>query len=337
MASLELLERVVALAKSGDRLRARGLLWQSLEDEPADERAWLLYSELEDAPQEKIAALQKAIALNPQNERARARLQHLLEQVQREQQLQQKQQARQARQVFQAALQAHKEKQNEETLRLLLQYVEIDSRNETAWLMLSNLVPELADQVIALENALTLNPGNTKTRKRLQKLRSLADEPLSRGIYYEQHGDLERAIAAYLEAEQKGQTPAVRAEAQRRIAIAQFHRDQPKYRVVNPALTLARLTAGPVILYLALVLIQSGLNPVHTPLLLCLSGPFVLLGSFLLVISRSAPSRTLWLRFFGGQDGGSSYVSLIAVTLLGWVSMLAPFALLIWHSLQRLL
>jgi ribosomal protein L40E len=53
---------------------------------------------------------------------------------------------------------------------VLLGVVELDQRNEQAWLWLSTLTDDVEDQRICLENALTLNPNNTAARQRLAAL-----------------------------------------------------------------------------------------------------------------------------------------------------------------------
>jgi tetratricopeptide (TPR) repeat protein len=54
---------------------------------------------------------------------------------------------------------------------LLLQVVAADERNEPAWLWLSQALTAPADQLVALENVLTLNPDNTAARAQAQALR----------------------------------------------------------------------------------------------------------------------------------------------------------------------
>ena len=53
---------------------------------------------------------------------------------------------------------------------LLVRLVEQDDHHEQAWLWLSEVVDDPADQVTALENALVLNPANAQARARLQHL-----------------------------------------------------------------------------------------------------------------------------------------------------------------------
>jgi tetratricopeptide (TPR) repeat protein len=55
---------------------------------------------------------------------------------------------------------------------LLLQVVAADETSEPAWLWLSRVVDDPADQLVALENALTLNPANTLARESAQALRA---------------------------------------------------------------------------------------------------------------------------------------------------------------------
>ena len=53
---------------------------------------------------------------------------------------------------------------------LLLEVVESDPQNETAWMWLSGLVDSLEDRIIACENVLTINPANEKVRSYLSDL-----------------------------------------------------------------------------------------------------------------------------------------------------------------------
>jgi len=56
----------------------------------------------------------------------------------------------------------------EEARDILLQVVEQDERNESAWLWISGVVDTDDDKAIALENVLTLNPNNEWARRGLQ-------------------------------------------------------------------------------------------------------------------------------------------------------------------------
>jgi hypothetical protein len=58
----------------------------------------------------------------------------------------------------------------EQAYKLLLNVVELDQYNETAWMWLSTVTDNLEDQRICLENTLTVNPDNALARERLASL-----------------------------------------------------------------------------------------------------------------------------------------------------------------------
>jgi hypothetical protein len=58
----------------------------------------------------------------------------------------------------------------EQAYNLLLNVVELDRYNETAWLWLSTVTDNVEDQRICLENILTINPDNAPARERLAGL-----------------------------------------------------------------------------------------------------------------------------------------------------------------------
>lgn len=60
---------------------------------------------------------------------------------------------------------------------LLLKVVEADEHNEPAWLWLSAALDDPADQLAALENALTLNPNNSAGQAKAQALRQQLGRP----------------------------------------------------------------------------------------------------------------------------------------------------------------
>ena len=73
--------------------------------------------------------------------------------------------------LFQTAVQKAKAGERSQARHMLLQFVDTNPEHELAWLWLSELVEEPEDKIIALENALTLNPQRTQTQTRLNKLR----------------------------------------------------------------------------------------------------------------------------------------------------------------------
>ena len=80
-----------------------------------------------------------------------------------------------ANDLLQQAITAYKKGQRDLARDLLLQFVEDDKNNELSWLILADLVKDPADQIIALENALTINP-NTYLVEQLNFTNALGEE-----------------------------------------------------------------------------------------------------------------------------------------------------------------
>lgn len=75
-----------------------------------------------------------------------------------------------ARMLYDGAV-AVREGRRADAQGLLLEVIERDEQNEQAWLWLSGAVEDPADQQVALENVLALNPGNAAAREGLSWLR----------------------------------------------------------------------------------------------------------------------------------------------------------------------
>ena len=76
-----------------------------------------------------------------------------------------------ARMLYEGAL-AVQEGRHADAQGLLLQVIERDEQNEQAWLWLSGAMDDPADQQVALENVLALNPSNSAARRGLDHLRA---------------------------------------------------------------------------------------------------------------------------------------------------------------------
>src|SRR5688572_7339430 len=75
-----------------------------------------------------------------------------------------------ARMLYEGAV-AVREGRRADAQGLLLQVIERDEQNEQAWLWLSGAVEDPADQQVALENVLAINPSNTAAREGLTWLK----------------------------------------------------------------------------------------------------------------------------------------------------------------------
>ncbi len=80
-------------------------------------------------------------------------------------------------QTLQAGIDAVKRGQKRRARECLLNVIQADERNESAWLWLSAAVESLDDQITALENVVEINPKNQAALKGLEHLRAkLAEE-----------------------------------------------------------------------------------------------------------------------------------------------------------------
>lgn len=81
--------------------------------------------------------------------------------------------------LLREAVTAVKAGQRKRARTLLLELVEQQPDNEAAWLWLSDLVDDMEDRIIALENALTINPHRPKVQARLAQLQRQQAEQLA--------------------------------------------------------------------------------------------------------------------------------------------------------------
>lgn len=76
-------------------------------------------------------------------------------------------------QLLKAGIRAVKAGEREAAKQHFLQIIEQDERHELAWLWLSTAVSTKEEQILCLENVLTINPSNEKAQARLEKLRGV--------------------------------------------------------------------------------------------------------------------------------------------------------------------
>jgi tetratricopeptide (TPR) repeat protein len=83
--------------------------------------------------------------------------------------------------LLQAGITAAKAGQRERARELLMQVVELDEGQVSAWLWLSGVVDDLEDREVCLENVLTLDPDNAAARRGLDWVRAQRQEQESIG------------------------------------------------------------------------------------------------------------------------------------------------------------
>jgi tetratricopeptide (TPR) repeat protein len=152
-----LLREGMAAAKSGDRERARELLTRVVKMDDRNVAAWLWLSGVVDDLNHREICLQTALKLDPQNEAVQRGLAYVHKQK--------------VDDLLRTGIDAAQRGQRDHARSLLLRVVEMDEKNLTAWLWLTDLVTSLEDRETALENALSLDPGNEAALRRLEQVR----------------------------------------------------------------------------------------------------------------------------------------------------------------------
>jgi CheY-like chemotaxis protein len=151
--AVDLVKEGVALARAGDKSRARPLLRQAVENDPANESAWMWLASVAESPQDALTTLERVLALNPDHEQARSA-------------------AHAARlKVGVAAAKAHKKGRARELLQMV---ASAEPNNELAWMWLANIADSPAEAVTCLEKVLAINPKNDLARSTYERCRSSA-------------------------------------------------------------------------------------------------------------------------------------------------------------------
>ena len=152
-----LLEAGIQALKAGRRQDAQNLIFRAIARRPTYVRAWLWMSEATTELKERIRCLEQVVSLDPENEKVQARLQALRE--------------TQMRGWLQEAYSALENGEQAEARALFLQVIDADEENLEAWWGLAQASESVEDQIICLENVLTLDPDHTEARKRLSQIR----------------------------------------------------------------------------------------------------------------------------------------------------------------------
>jgi tetratricopeptide (TPR) repeat protein len=335
---LELLRQARAAIQEGHRARARALLRQVTATDPLNEVAWLWLGHIAEAWEDQVAALDNVLAINPNNAKARERLEQL--QQTRPAPAPLKRLAPRTPPPAAASLDRARELikagRREEAQKMLLEFVQQDELNAQAWWLLNDLVPDIRDKIVALENILTLNPQDEKAKTRLAQLRRMQQEPLALAAMYEERGEADLAIEAYLAALHDMRIPEDRRRINLQLEALQHRQRQPKLKATAPTLQVARLAAGPLSLFGLLVLIQSGLNPLHLSLPDIAGVLIVAAGSLALVVTSVRPFHPLWLVVFRDPPRDEERIVCWGLGLAGLLMVLVPLALLMMSAWERL-
>jgi tetratricopeptide (TPR) repeat protein len=321
MAEDTLLNQAMAAYKAGKKDAARKLLMQFVEIDTRNETAWLLLSELVPDLEDKIIALENALAVNSRNSMAREQLERL-----RTDNLEAQ---------IQAAGDAINDGQRNKALGILRQLVESGQGNEQVWLLLSELVQEPKNKRAALRQVLKLNPENKQAQSKIKELLRSPDDLFARAGRHEQNGEYQEAINTYIQISMNTDSPSTRLEAERRMSAIKIQLEAPGFRQVSPRLSLIRMTVGPILLYAILILLHGGFNPLRIPLVFWIGLVSIVMGSYLTNLT-STPSAQFLLQKFWGAEGENPSTPKKMIKFVGIILSLLPYGLLLMDGIQRL-
>lgn len=141
---LDLIREATAAARANDKPRVRELLVQATTLDPKNETAWQWLADVAETPLEASGALERVLALNPDNQKAKAALRPIR---------------------LKAGIEAAKAKNVPVALRLLQAAVAEDPANEFGWLWLASVCDSPSEALAHLRRVLAINPTNAAARK----------------------------------------------------------------------------------------------------------------------------------------------------------------------------
>jgi len=332
MDTAELLRQALQAARSGRELTARDLFQDVVRMDPDNEIAWTWLSGLLDPLEDRIAACERVLSINPGNQKIRAYRDKLLKDYETEHQGKVAELDEEVQQVRRYV----KDGRREEALLLLQNILGKANGHKEAWSLFADLSVNINDKVRAYEAIVQSDPSDQSARGALKRYRYFQRNPLELAVQYEEDGKLDKALELY----QVLATDAGNSSDFERIYKNIVRLEDAKIeniRHIKPAITIARLSLGLPLLYIFEILTQEGLNPVKHPALgLWLGIPMVVLGSFLLTVAGLRVRHSIWRRWFGERDEKGSNTMRALVAMTGWILVLAPHLLLAWDSYLRM-
>lgn len=201
-------------AQAGKREEARELLLALVAVDAQHELAWLWLSDLMPDLENKIIALENALAINPHRRQAQQRLAHL------------RQQQATLNQDQVAAAHTHTVNgRQQQAYALLQQQLQKRPDDADAWFAFSQLVADVDDQLVALHYVVTLKPLHTPAQYRYTQLQMAHADLISLGRAYETFGDWANAIRSYrLAAKQSASSDTERTIAKKRLNASKRYR-----------------------------------------------------------------------------------------------------------------
>ncbi len=321
MDSSSLLRAAIDEARGGNRKKSRLLLQQFLQDEPRHETAWLWLSKVSDRREDKIAALEMALSINPSRAETAVSLKKLKQQ-------RPAQKTNLLDDMYRQAIAVYRDGRSLRARLLLHQIVDKNQNYAKAWFALGQIEPKIEDRLFALTVGLHLKSNNQKARAALAEME--ADKFLDHFALaqrFETFGLQDTAVTYYQKAQQHAFQTTVRQSALEKQQQLEQKIREALLITTTPTANLIRLTAGPIVLYFLLIVIVSGINPLNISLPLLIGGFVVSLGSFFIASANQNPTHPVWQPLLGDNDHKKITLQYL-LTGIGIALLLLPFAAL---------
>lgn len=179
----------VAAAQSGDRVRARVLLTQATDKDPANSEAWMWLASISEYPEELLVFLNKVLECDPSNQRAldwHASTCSLI-----------------AKNFVHRGVAAKDEGNLELAMDCFEKAIDNDEKSEMAWFWKASIAPDESDVVESLNRVLEINPDNDDARTalasiddaRIEKRFLAVQKTVADGNWYEALSELDEFLA----------------------------------------------------------------------------------------------------------------------------------------------
>jgi tetratricopeptide (TPR) repeat protein len=329
-----LLQQAITAARAGYELTARDMFLRVVEVEPKNELAWMWLTGLLDNLDDRIHACEQIMGINPRNANAKQYLAQLLIEKQKILDAENIRVEERVREIRNAVKSGRKDSMLAD-LRVLVLNQQL--KNPEAWRLLADLSPELDERTRALEKFVELAPHDLNAQEELKQARHFKEHPIHQAELYEEQGEIEKALLAYrmvaLKAESKEQWERIYWK------VTQLeNQNQEHIAHVSPALSIARLTAGPPLVYFMFLLVHVGVNPfAHSDPFFWLGLLWVTLGGFLIALASVHSHNRLWALLFGDVGASGTPMARLATVAAGWVLVLLPHVMLFVSAWYRLM
>lgn len=316
-----LLQQALTAAREKRELTARDLFLDVIKINPRNETAWLWLTGLLDDLDDCIYACEMVLDINPGNTRILPYLSTLREKKQKKLDEQRRATEKQIEQAMELA----KADRREAALSLVRDAVQKIEPGPEAWRLIADLSTDMEEQIHALEKLLALTPNDTRSRETVNRLRHLKENPNELAAIYEEQGELDKAIEQYQLILMQPQFKKQRRQIDRKIIQLKVRRGE-KIVHVSPAASIARLAAGPPLVYFFMLLIHVGIDPFAAPdPVLWMELLVTLFGGFLIAFASVRSHNRLWFLLFRDVSMGGTPLARASMMTVGWMLVLLAF------------